>query len=337
MSSSSRTRSAFTLIELLVVIAIIAILIGLLLPAVQKVREAASRMSCTNNLKQIGIALHSYQDVHLELPTGSYDTQAVFGQNQIESFGWGARILPQLEQGALADQLGVGKAHPTENRKWTLHDFINSNPSLARQLLQTRLSVFICPSDGRNPLMDGGRLNGGSGRHFNGRANGLNNNFRIAKSNYIAVCGSGNVSDRTNNGVIYRTSIGITIESIEDGSSNTFVVGERDRRCAQGAWAGDRNPAGGGPQGHDYTLGAVFRPLNHANNGNHQCIEGFSSRHTGGANFLFGDGHVYFISDTIDFSMGGGAVNSNNQNYNPASLGTYQRLGIRNDGQPTSF
>src|SRR5690242_8140908 len=103
VASLSRKRTAFTLIELLVVIAIIAILIALLVPAVQKVREAASRTQCINNLKQIGVALHGFHDANKRLPPGSANDMAPFGTNGGAQWGssWMVYILPYIDQGPL--------------------------------------------------------------------------------------------------------------------------------------------------------------------------------------------------------------------------------------------
>ncbi|QDU75007.1 hypothetical protein Pan97_20270 [Bremerella volcania] len=318
-----RGKNGFTLVELLVVIAIIGVLIALLLPAVQQAREAARRMSCNNNLKNLALGFHNHHDVFGQFPAGGEHT----GTGDREMWGWGAHILPFIEQNSLYDRLKV----TDQFLKDTLDD------TTLRPLTQTKLEIFICPSDPGGHLMDGGQMNSGTGRHFNGLSS-VNNSFRVAKSNYIGVCGMFDVDHRRNNGVLFRGSE-IRFADITDGTSNTFLLGERNRRCAQGAWVGNRNVTGGGPQGADYTMGRVTIPVNHTSNASHQCVEAFASEHPGGSLFAYADGSVHFISDTIDYNNAG--VNGNNQSNNDApptfnsnNLGTYQRLGARDDGAP---
>lgn len=318
-----RSHRGFTLVELLVVIAIIGVLIALLLPAVQQAREAARRMSCNNNLKNLVLGLHNHHDTYGKFPAGADHTT----NDSRQMWGWGAHILPFIEQTPLYDRLKVSK----QNLMKTL------NNTTLRKLTQTKLDIFICPSDPGGHLMNGGKMNGGKGRHFSGDAN-IGTSFRVAKSNYIAVIGLFDVNYQKNNGIMYRGSSN-KMADITDGTSNTFMLGERNYRCAQGAWVGNRNVPGSGPQGCDYTLGRISVPLNSPNNNTNHCTEGFASQHPGGALFAYADGSVHFISETIKYKNAG--VNGQNYHnndalptYNSKNLGIYQRLGIRNDGQP---
>lgn len=327
-----RRRRGFTLIELLVVIAIIAILVALLLPAVQQAREAARRAQCKNNLKQIGIALHNYAEIHKYFPMGAMTNVEApnASQSNHESWGWPAMILPQIDQAPLFKAIGVDKITLTRS-------LVVAGNNNARNTKFPGLAGFQCPSDNT-----GARLQAGMRRnHFNGRSR-IGNGWKPPNSNYIGNCGLDEVSvpnnlrDRTPGGVLFnRSSIGF--RDITDGKSNTFCVGERERRCGAGSWIGNRNPRGAGTHGADYTHGRVSIVLNHPlNTGNDFCTDGFSSQHTGGGHFLMCDGSTRFISENIDSNNPVPDNNGNAVNLNAAqraALGIYQRLGIRHDGE----
>ncbi len=317
------------------VVTIIGILIALLLPAVQSAREAAHRTACTNNLKQIGLALHAYHASHKRFPPASIlqDDFPTVDRHNEEEWGWGAFILPQLEQQGLYDKLGV-------ERRRLLDLFKDAND---RHLLQTYLEVYHCPSDDEFDVLPH------DVRHFYGDGNNAGAKIEVGKSNYVAVTG---LYDKPgtfrNNGVFFNNS-GIRMTEIRDGSSNTFAVGERDMRCGAASWCGCRNPPGPCHWGIYHNRGRVSKKLNSPDSSWPTpanwtsiycdcCSEGFSSTHPGGGNFLFCDGSVHFINDDIHFSNGGLTQSqlTSGAAYDPDQLGLYQRLGIRNDKQPVS-
>lgn len=317
MRSPRTARSAFTLIELLVVIAIIAILIGLLLPAVQKVREAASRVKCQNNLKQIGIAFHACHDAVGKLPR-------MYTEGSGSSrFGWGTAILPYIEQEPLYRQLGspdtfsgtaAGMPAPT-----------------ATNGLRTILPMYLCPSDEpANPAGNGSY--GGYG-----------------KSNY-AIAGSSNQISGA--GITAYDGPNVRLTDILDGTSNQIMVGERDNvRNVAPIWPGRQANSYASTAGNPvWTLGVAYSGTGKGTSVNFtssevvggidQCTRmGFSSLHSGGANFAFADGTVRFLRNSITSNPAAGPPPSacnvpKPVASNPATQGVYQLLFYRNDGLP---
>jgi prepilin-type N-terminal cleavage/methylation domain-containing protein/prepilin-type processing-associated H-X9-DG protein len=330
-------RHAFTLIELLVVIAIIAVLIGLLLPAVQKVREAASRAKCSNNLKQIGLGLHNFHDVNGHFPAGWYgveikSTLITIPTYNYKPWAWSAYILPYIEQGNLYNRL-----NPTGR---TLTDAFQNDLAA----LQTSIPTYICPSDSGPPNAP---LNGNRPFHLfiPGQA------VSIGISNYPGVHGGGT-------GVGFFSGADLTAAlqgrfslitqrmlDISDGTSNTVAVGERSSRVVTqgtpdggqyaGVWAGfdgDEVNASA-PEGKYAVVGHTsYRMMDGLEHGSaadsYIPQEAFSSNHTGGCNFCLGDGSVRFVSSSI--SWAGYKVRNSG---GPAAWGTYEKIGITNDGQ----
>jgi putative addiction module CopG family antidote len=308
-------RRAFTLVELLVVIAIIGVLIALLLPAVQAAREAARRMRCSNNLRQLGLAMHNYHSSLNCFPPG-FMVRGLLGNDTPGGWAWGVFLIPYIEQGSLRDKLS-----PT---KYTLEQVVN-DPALV-PMLQTDLAVFRCPSSVI------GLLRTHKGAPYP----------KVASANYTCCRGFYNFSGTThltkpNNGVFYGESA-TRIQDVTDGTSNTFAIGERTAFGANlnddGAWPSWCGPGGGGAM--NTVSSSVSFNLNHPTN-----IGAFSSHHPGGAEFCFADGSARFISETIRSATGGlQAGNSGNpgqfvQAAALGSVGTYQLLGVRDDGQPT--
>jgi prepilin-type processing-associated H-X9-DG protein len=304
------------LIELLVVIAIIAILIGLLLPAVQKVREAAARAKCTNNLKQIGLALHSYHDSKNMFPPGYIDGNSdptSTPDNDVgPGWGWGSFILPYLEQNAVYNQINFNQPVGTG---------VNADIS------QLPLAIWQCPSDPWQqtvPVYDSG-FGGPIAYVAHGNYVGCNG-WEECFSN-AGGAGDGSGSDglqgglgQSGNGLFYRNSRN-TMANVTDGLSNTVIAGERSGNHSPATWtgaiAGGRCPAwmadtvppytpppGAAYDNADYGECFIFAHCNatHLPNADFPIFDPdtFYSMHPNGANFLFGDGSVRFLGSNID-------------------------------------
>jgi prepilin-type N-terminal cleavage/methylation domain-containing protein/prepilin-type processing-associated H-X9-DG protein len=255
-------RRGFTLIELLVVIAIIAILIGLLLPAVQKVREAASRLKCQNNLKQLGLAMHNYHDTRGFFPTGYTSTLATDGSELGPGWGWNTMLLPQIEQENLLRQI---------NLNLLISDPVHTTPRV------TQVPILRCPSDNA-PL----------------KFLTVTTVVEVASSNYVGVFGTLELDDDpgAGNGMFYRNSR-LRFADIIDGSSNTFAIGERSSNLSFSTWTG-------AVTGADENAALVLGSCDHTPNHPAAHAEDFWSRHPLGVNFLYCDGSVRFVPNNIN-------------------------------------
>ena len=312
----------FTLIELLVVIAIIAILIALLVPAVQKVREAAARTQCINNLKNIGLAMHGFHDGNKRLPPGCANDVAPFGNG---GAGWGSSwmvyILPNIEQGALYQQWQFNNSSGYTN---------GANMTLIANLT---LAVYRCPSSAVNPFM--------AARNGNGTI--------LMNVSYTGIAGSAvggpiagfsynsNAGISSDSGVLFGLSQ-VKLVAITDGTSNTWMVGEQSNHLLDvnrapitaGYTAGVGNsggdygwimgadftgPVSGFTDGREYQCTSVRYQINQIGwAANSASITGngsqglhndtgqnfpLSSGHTGGVNMLFADGTVHFAASSM--------------------------------------
>jgi len=327
-------RGGFTLIELLVVIAIIAILVALLLPAVQQAREAARRSSCKNNMKQIGLALHNYHDVHNTFPPGYMSVQPEnTSSTEPTLWSWGAYVLPYVEQAPMYDLLNIGNV--------TLQSNLTAGTA-TRLALTTPISVFSCPSD-VGPALNDSALTPGSYNYSRPVPDPTGAAVAIAKSNYVMVANSANsttpavtpASYGPFNGVGAQNSR-IKLRDVIDGTSSTIAVGERayqvgvTKMGAGNAVGFSATLASGIKNGGTAVLGIGYWGINQTVVQVAHSTRSFSSPHTGGAHFVLCDGSVRFISENIDFKG------------NSISLGmvppmgvdsTFERLLSRNDGQ----
>jgi prepilin-type N-terminal cleavage/methylation domain-containing protein/prepilin-type processing-associated H-X9-DG protein len=354
MPSAHRRQRGFTLIELLVVIAIIGILIALLVPAVQKVRAAAARAQCQNNLKQIGIALHAYHDNKKHLPPGGASQNPPWGTGGSWGFSWMVWILPYVEQDNFYKQL-MAISNGLASPGWS-----GTNPGPGTVLSEVKIPVYRCPQSnlpefarstnpgGQKWMVSDYTGNGGIGAqlipgHTETRfANSPNPGCCFGTS-----CGSG---------ILYPNSR-VKITDITDGSSNVIMVSEQSefiviaspptspvlgkgdfRSSSNHGWAiGASNTAIGerytapAPAATDRRMFSTVCVVYNINQntghtyGNQFGLElnspssgPFNSAHGGGVNALMGDGRVVFLSDALSAAVLG-------------------RLCVRDESQPTGL
>ena len=327
---SVHSRHGFTLIELLVVIAIIAILVALLLPAVQQVREAARKSQCQDHLHNLVIAMHSYEGTFKTFPPGHIWAQinalsGAVNEGRHGLWAWGTAILPYVEQKPLYDMLQVNTL--------TFQDSAAIAANLAA--MQNPIDLFRCPSDPGPPTNTDQRLPVGAG-DGNTDCNGAGCSA-TAMSNYVGVVHSGLLLRQDWNGTLGRaffvgsgagTARCIRFAEVTDGVSNTLVIGERTwemrgtRLQAATIFATNGDSETNNNQGLVYTMGCGAEGINTINT---NSARGFSSQHPGGAQYALGDGKVTFISENIDLDPDTRATLNVNS--------VYERLLARNDGQ----
>lgn len=306
-------RSGFTLVELLVVIAIIGILVGLLLPAVQAAREAARRMQCTNNLKQLSLSLHNYHSAFNKFPYSAHVQTGEVGTRQ-RGISWIVRLFPYIEQGAAYGNLDMVGDFTMQDGPVTAKTFETLN--------NLRVPGLECPS---SPLP--------KTRTYNTNGNG---SVTLQMINYVGIAGSywrGGTTTvissdpkhdaygtAVHNGVltpISNNSTGASLGSVTDGSSNTIAISEQsdffynangdkvDRRSnghAGGPWGN-----GAGAQNWTQNVTTVRYPIGFfGGTGNSNPFDvnvALNGAHTGGVCTARADGSVQFLSETMDFAI----------------------------------
>ncbi len=280
-------RKGFTLIELLVVIAIIGIIIGLILPAVQKSRDAASRMNCVGHLKQIGLAVLNYHDATKVFPPGYTSSFDSNGNDLGPGWGWNAYLLPYMEEQALFSKINFSL--PIEA---PVHTFLRS----------ASLKLLLCPTvDAPQSFPVGPKTTLGvlTSTLCDLPSSSYTGNFGITEPGIDG------------EGIFFRNSK-LSLTDISDGTSNTLLAGERSSKYSETTWVGSvtgskfSTPTGS-PLAFELNEPANFI-LSHVGemiNGAVTPLEinHFSSNHPGIVNYLFADGHVKALSSAVDYKL----------------------------------
>jgi prepilin-type N-terminal cleavage/methylation domain-containing protein/prepilin-type processing-associated H-X9-DG protein len=302
---TKRRNTAFTLVELLVVIAIIGILIGMLLPAVQGARESGRRIQCSNNMKQIGLALHSYHQAHNTLPAGSGGV--TYKPEYHVMSPWAAALLPYIGQQSHFDRF---------NFKEDMRHADNADAVVIP------VAVYRCPSDtddgnggvldnrtlaySRNPPVSMAMWYPGSmgPTHMDACPFCPDPNPSADNSNWCCQgwnfgnSASGSIPIGTHAGMFSRYHIGVTFKQVKDGLSNTLMNGETiPSHCRWNCAFGNNFST--------YSTNIPLNNMEDAGDSHGQWYRtcGFKSRHPGGASFTMGDGSVHFLSELIDFEV----------------------------------
>ncbi len=328
LSQRDPSQRGFTLVELLVVIAIIGVLVALLLPAVQAAREAARRSQCLNNLRQVGLSMHTYHAAMDRFPTGVVVKDIDYAvDNQCPPKGrklmpWSVAVLPYMEQQAIYDRLDPDKTFPSRYRNWS----DKNNPESNGATMYKSAKFYKCPSNDRSTAETVhsdymGCSGGGDGQP-------AADNVRTLQSPPTCAAPSDPGRVFYDNGVLFMNSE-ISTAQITDGTTNTYMLGETFFSRVPGdpnvgsnypSWAAGLDTAGGGAWSAYQLMTSAVYAINTSNrdewtNSSH-IMTIFTSKHPGGCHMSMADGSGHFISDSMDVE-------------------THRALGARDDSLPT--